>query len=484
MLMPCRRRPFGALIIVIATSLVVALGTATAANADPSFPTWEDVQAAKASQAETTAEIARIESFIGDLEAAANAIAIESLEKGEQYNRARGELELAASREAAFEREADAASRTATESAGHAGQLVAQLARAGGGDVTLQLLLGGSESDDLLLQLGTMTKLAERSSDILERARVDRNAAAALGSQAKVASNERSELAEATKNALAEAEAASRAAMARIAEQALATNRLYAQLDALTGDVDATEQGYLDGLAWEAANAGVTTPVTSPGAPAGVTPWQPPVPGSPTIPAAPAPGVPAAPTAPVPAPGSPAPAPAAPAPVAPRPVPAPAPAPVPAPAPAPPKPAPAPPKPAPAPVPSAPNASVAARAIAFASAQLGDRYEWGGSGPDAWDCSGLTQAAYSSAGVYIGTHSVTNQYETMARGGRLVARGQMAPGDLLFYSSGGATSGGFYHVAMYIGGGQMIEAPNPSALVRIVGVRNFDLVPYVGRPTG
>jgi cell wall-associated NlpC family hydrolase len=124
-------------------------------------------------------------------------------------------------------------------------------------------------------------------------------------------------------------------------------------------------------------------------------------------------------------------------------------------------------------------------AIAYAKAQLGERYQLGGMGPDAWDCSGLTKASYASVGVYIGIHSSTDQYNYMAAQGRLVPFSQALPGDLIFYSDGGsATIARKYHVAIYLGGGMMIEAPNPSAPVRIVSARAYDRVPYVGRPTG
>ena len=89
-------------------------------------------------------------------------------------------------------------------------------------------------------------------------------------------------------------------------------------------------------------------------------------------------------------------------------------------------------------------------------------------GPDAWDCSGLTKASYASVGVYIGTHSASNQYNTMAAAGRLVNISQLQAGDLLFYSTGGSTGGSKYHVTIYLGGGQMIEAPRPGVTVRIV----------------
>ncbi len=137
------------------------------------------------------------------------------------------------------------------------------------------------------------------------------------------------------------------------------------------------------------------------------------------------------------------------------------------------------------PTPPAPVSGAVENAIAYATAQLGEPYALGGMGPGSWDCSGLTKASYASVGVYIGTHSSTDQYNHMAAQGRLVPVGQMQRGDLIFYSDGGSASNPRkYHVAIYLGGGKMIEAPNPSAPVRIVNVRTGDRVPYVGRPTG
>lgn len=131
----------------------------------------------------------------------------------------------------------------------------------------------------------------------------------------------------------------------------------------------------------------------------------------------------------------------------------------------------------------APNSNAVQLALSFAYAQLGKMYEFAGSGPDTWDCSGLTKAAYAYAGVYIGAHLVSSQYYTMANQGRLVPLAQMVPGDLIFYADGGYP-GDFYHVAMYVGNGQMIEAPREGVPVRVTAVRYYDALDYAGRPTG
>lgn len=135
------------------------------------------------------------------------------------------------------------------------------------------------------------------------------------------------------------------------------------------------------------------------------------------------------------------------------------------------------------PDPPAPVPDKVAGAIAFAMAQVGKPYGWAGAGPDVWDCSGLVLKSYAAVGVAIGPHGSTSQYNTLSASGRLVTIQQLQAGDLLFYSDGGTTSGTKYHVTMYLGNDQMIEAPYPGQFVRVVPIRYGDLVPYAGRPT-
>jgi peptidoglycan DL-endopeptidase CwlO len=123
-------------------------------------------------------------------------------------------------------------------------------------------------------------------------------------------------------------------------------------------------------------------------------------------------------------------------------------------------------------------------AINFAKAQLGERYVLGGMGPNVWDCSGITKAAYAAAGIYIGTHSATNQFRTMAAQRKLIPLKDAVPGDLMWYSEElDNFDGDKYHVVLYLGNNMMLEAPNPLRVVRIVPLRQGTLFPYAGRPT-
>jgi len=130
-----------------------------------------------------------------------------------------------------------------------------------------------------------------------------------------------------------------------------------------------------------------------------------------------------------------------------------------------------------------PNRDLVERAIDFAKEQLGERYVLGGAGPNVWDCSGITMKSYAAAGVYIGWHSATAQYNVMAAQRKLVPFQDAQRGDLIWWSEEEAFSGDKYHVAIYLGDGMMLEAPNPARTVRIVPVRFGELWPYAGRPT-
>jgi cell wall-associated NlpC family hydrolase len=122
-------------------------------------------------------------------------------------------------------------------------------------------------------------------------------------------------------------------------------------------------------------------------------------------------------------------------------------------------------------------------AFNFASKQLGERYVLGGMGPNVWDCSGITKGSYAVAGVYIGTHSATNQFYNMAEKRRLIPIKDAVRGDLMWYSYVDDFNGDKYHVVMYLGNGMMLEAPNPNRPVRITELRYGDLFRYAGRPT-
>jgi peptidoglycan DL-endopeptidase CwlO len=116
------------------------------------------------------------------------------------------------------------------------------------------------------------------------------------------------------------------------------------------------------------------------------------------------------------------------------------------------------------PNPPAPSHGAAA-AIAFARDQLGEPYVWGAAGPDSWDCSGLTMGAWAAAGVHLSHYSVSQYYETTP-----ISYSQIRPGDLIFWASDSYDPNTIFHVALYIGNGQMIQAPRTGRDVEIQDV--------------
>ena len=96
-------------------------------------------------------------------------------------------------------------------------------------------------------------------------------------------------------------------------------------------------------------------------------------------------------------------------------------------------------------------------AVQVALAQVGKPYAWGGSGPNSFDCSGLVTYAYRSAGISHLPRSSAAMYSATTR----ISRSDLRPGDLVFYHSPVS------HVAIYIGNGQVVEAPNSGNHVRV-----------------
>ncbi|MUN35363.1 C40 family peptidase [Actinomadura litoris] len=125
----------------------------------------------------------------------------------------------------------------------------------------------------------------------------------------------------------------------------------------------------------------------------------------------------------------------------------------------------------------APSAA-AAKAIAFARTQLGKPYAWGAAGPNFFDCSGLTRAAYHAAGINIPRVSGAQW-----RHGARIPQGQEQPGDLVFFNTGPGTSATHPgHVGLVIGDGKMIAAPHTGTVVQVQPYNRPTLLGFT-RPT-
>lgn len=112
------------------------------------------------------------------------------------------------------------------------------------------------------------------------------------------------------------------------------------------------------------------------------------------------------------------------------------------------------------------GSSKGATALAFAKSQLGKPYRYASAGPNAYDCSGLTSAAWSKVGV-----SLPRTSQSQIGVGRSVSKSALQPGDLVFYY------GGISHVGLYAGNGQIIHAPRPGKSVEYASLNSM---PFAG----
>ncbi|MFE9686048.1 C40 family peptidase [Streptomyces sp. NPDC006285] len=112
----------------------------------------------------------------------------------------------------------------------------------------------------------------------------------------------------------------------------------------------------------------------------------------------------------------------------------------------------------------APASGSVATVISFLRAQVGDAYVMGATGPDAWDCSGLVQAAFKQVGVDLPRIS---QDQSVA--GTQVSLSNLQVGDILYWGGAGSA----YHTGVYIGGGQYLDAANPSKGVVIQDLSGY-----------
>ena len=391
-----------ALIATLATTgLLFGSALIAPAWAVPSYPSAEEVAAAKKKVADKKAMIVRLEKIIQELSVEADALSKTAQIKAETFNIAQDAVDAVQAKVDSLQAQSDAASAAAIAAERELGQIAAQMYRDGASGTSINLFLNSGKADDLLYKLGTQERLAGQSNDIYQKSIALQKQAKALQDELGAAKTELAGKAAIAKAAYTEATAAASAAQAKVTANEQLNRTFYAQLASLRNTSAALEKQREEGLAAErrqqAGSAKMDAPeLYSVGEP---------------------------------------------------------------------------------------NAAAVQTAIDFGKAQLGEAYVLGGMGPDIWDCSGLTKAAYAAAGIYIGTHSATNQFRTMAQARKLVPLSQMAVGDLLWYSTESAFDGDKYHVVIFVGGGLMLEAPNPARTVRIVPIRWGEMFPYAGRPT-
>ncbi|MFI1584815.1 NlpC/P60 family protein [Embleya sp. NPDC020630] len=126
---------------------------------------------------------------------------------------------------------------------------------------------------------------------------------------------------------------------------------------------------------------------------------------------------------------------------------------------------------------AAPDPAGATAAVAYAKAQLGKPYVWGGEGPSGFDCSGLVMQAWRRAGVKLAHFAATQYFESTP-----VSYKNLRPGDLVFWTETKSASD-IHHVAMYLGGGKMIHAPRTGDVVKISNLFYMGTPDYYARPS-
>ncbi|MFJ3320766.1 NlpC/P60 family protein [Curtobacterium sp. NPDC086286] len=465
-----------AVVAVLGIGLSVVI--AGPAQAAPSAPSWDDVRAAKADTAEAQSTVDELSTRLQTLQDAADSAQVAELQAGQTYALASSQQQDAQATLDDLTAQSKRAERTADASAQQVAGLVVELSRTGGGDLSAAMLIDSRDSKDLLYRVGTMSHLSERSATVLAQAQADQNTVDAIAAQQSAATKALAKATDTTKAALAEANDTAASAQARVQREQDQQDEVLQQLAYLKGTSVATEAAYWTAqqakraeaqLASNTGGSGATaatgtgtgsgsgggaassTPSTGggtstqPSTGGGTKPSTPATPSKPSTPTTPSkPSTPTTPTTPS--------------------------------------------KPSTPTTPTTPTApstpSKAAGAIAYARAQIGDAYQFGGAGPNTWDCSGLVMMAYSSQGIATGGHNVVWQYNYFKSIGRLVPMSQRQPGDILFYSYNGTVNEA-YHDSIYTGNGMMVEAANPQrgVLERAIWTPG-QLLPYVARPSG
>jgi murein DD-endopeptidase MepM/ murein hydrolase activator NlpD len=224
-------------------SLVLDAPAAQAAT----YPSWDDVVAARGKESAKQSQIVEIRGLISGLSDEVESARAEAERLGAEFEAAQRKALRAAEKEQALRKDAEDHAEVAAASAAQAGRFAAQMARSGGADVTTSVLTGGEDTRDLLYDLGALSKLSEQAERVETVATTDASVARSLTDQADRAALALEDLAEAAQDRMAEAQAASDRAQAAYDEQEANKSRLEAQLASLTSGRATTEAQYEKG---------------------------------------------------------------------------------------------------------------------------------------------------------------------------------------------------------------------------------------------
>ncbi|GAA1522035.1 murein DD-endopeptidase MepM/ murein hydrolase activator NlpD [Agromyces terreus] len=237
-------------VVAVAVFGVVQSGTDPQAAWAADYPTWDELQEAKANTKAGAAAVEEITGLIAQLEDNVAATRAEAERRTDELMVAQQEYDDAVLRADQIQAQADAAAEEAATAEANAGQVAAQLYRSGTADVGVSLFLDAGDSaatEALLGKLGSMEKMVERTSAIYDEANEKANAASSLADQAEVARGERERLRIAAEEALAAAQAAQAAAEAALAESQAKKIELDQQLKFLKDTEAKTTAAYEEG---------------------------------------------------------------------------------------------------------------------------------------------------------------------------------------------------------------------------------------------
>ncbi|MEN0086535.1 MAG: M23 family metallopeptidase [Leifsonia sp.] len=272
-----RRRLVRGAVAALSIAVVTAVGS-VAAPAYADYPSWQDVQNAKANEAAAAAQVTRINDLIGQLKQEVADTQAAAVKRGEELAAAQEALDKATMDALDLESQAAASQKKADDASTQAGKLAAQLYRTGGRNLSANLFLSGNNAtstspERLLSDLGSMSKLVEQSNKVYADAKAAQNTAKALALKADAAKAVREKLKVAADAAMQAAIEAAKAAQDKLAEQQKQIVVMQAQLAALKDTTTKVVSGYEAGVAAAAAAAAARGSAGLPGGTVGPQGW-------------------------------------------------------------------------------------------------------------------------------------------------------------------------------------------------------------------
>ncbi|MET0163272.1 MAG: M23 family metallopeptidase, partial [Microbacteriaceae bacterium] len=228
-------------------ALLAGLAVASPAAAASKYPTWEEVEQARGNEAAQREQVTQIDALISELDAELAAAQEAAVAAQERYQDAYALAAAAEEQLTELQLDLESARTTAQQSRGEASNYISQLSRTGAVDASMRAMAVPEETTDVLYQLGAMTRMADASTRVVDRAVLDANAVSSLEDQSEVVAQELADRRAAAEVEFQAAEEASAAAQQAVAAQEEARITLAAQLAVLEETTAGVEQQYEEG---------------------------------------------------------------------------------------------------------------------------------------------------------------------------------------------------------------------------------------------